>query len=79
MVAYVLGLVVTVGVMEHFKAAQPALLYLVPACLGATAATAWFRKELPELLAFDEEAKPAADVAAAAGADSKADEGKKDK
>jgi hypothetical protein len=32
LVAYVLGLVTTVVVMHRFKAAQPALLYLSPAC-----------------------------------------------
>lgn len=32
LVAYVLGLVTTVVVMHKFKAAQPALLYLSPAC-----------------------------------------------
>lgn len=32
--AYVLGLSVTIFVMHMFKHAQPALLYLVPACLG---------------------------------------------
>lgn len=33
-VAYILGLVTTVVVMHVFKAAQPALLYLVPCCVG---------------------------------------------
>lgn len=32
--AYVLGLGVTIYVMHMFKHAQPALLYLVPACVG---------------------------------------------
>ena len=32
--AYIAGLLTTIGVMHVFKAAQPALLYLVPACLG---------------------------------------------
>lgn len=31
--AYFLGLLTTVFIMHVFKAAQPALLYLVPACL----------------------------------------------
>lgn len=31
-VSYVLGLGVTIGVMHHFQRAQPALLYLSPAC-----------------------------------------------
>lgn len=33
-IAYVLGLLTTIGVMHFFRAAQPALLYLVPSCLG---------------------------------------------
>ncbi len=42
--AYVAGLGATVAVMFYFKAAQPALFYLVPACLGATGLTALWRK-----------------------------------
>jgi minor histocompatibility antigen H13 len=34
---YVAGLVSTILVMNVFKAAQPALLYLVPAIIGALA------------------------------------------
>merc|ERR1711865_909837 len=45
-VAYVLGLVTTVGVMHFFDAAQPALLYLV---------TAVYRGELQLLLNYSEE------------------------
>ena len=33
-IAYILGLLTTIGVMHVYKHAQPALLYLVPACLG---------------------------------------------
>ena len=40
MVAYTLGLATTVAVMHFFDAAQPALLYLVPACIGASMITA---------------------------------------
>lgn len=32
LLAYIAGLATTVGVMHTFKAAQPALLYLSPAC-----------------------------------------------
>ena len=39
LVAYELGLGATVGVMHFFDAAQPALLYLVPACIGASRPT----------------------------------------
>lgn len=52
---YVLGLVVTVLVMYIFKAAQPALLYLVPACLGGSIATAIYQKAWTQLWAYSEE------------------------
>lgn len=55
MVFYVLGLVATVAVMYIFNAAQPALLYLVPACLGSAIVTAFVRGEFKELLAYSEE------------------------
>ncbi|CED85513.1 Uncharacterized conserved protein [Phaffia rhodozyma] len=45
MVAYVLGLVTTIGVMHTFRAAQPALLYLSPACVGAVALVALVKGE----------------------------------
>ena len=48
-IAYFVGLVVTVLVMHTFKAAQPALLYLVPACLGTPITLALIRGELKEL------------------------------
>ena len=56
-VAYIVGLVVTIFVMHVFKAAQPALLYLVPAVLGSSLATAIARGELTTLLAYTEEGK----------------------
>ena len=52
MVAYVLGLVATLAVMHFFDAAQPALLYLVPACIGASLLTAAVRGEVKALLSF---------------------------
>lgn len=55
MAAYVLALVTTVSVMHFFEAAQPALLYLVPGCLGAAFATATARGELGLLWRFSEE------------------------
>jgi minor histocompatibility antigen H13 len=56
-IAYALGLLTTVAVMFFFQAAQPALLYLVPACLGASLCTAMVRGELSHLLAYSEEEK----------------------
>lgn len=54
-VAYTLGLGTTIFVMNYFHAAQPALLYLVPACLLASGGTALALKEFKALLAYDEE------------------------
>jgi minor histocompatibility antigen H13 len=57
LVAYELGLCATVGVMHFFNHAQPALLYLVPACIGASLLTAAARGELKALLNFSVEKK----------------------
>ena len=46
---YFVGLVLTVLVMHTFKAAQPALLYLVPACLGTPITLALIRGEISAL------------------------------
>ena len=50
--AYVIGLVITVFVMHTFKAAQPALLYLSPACILSVLLTAAVRGELKQVLAY---------------------------
>ena len=55
--AYVLGLVATNAAMFFFEAAQPALLYLVPACLIGSLLTAVVRGELKELFDYSEEGK----------------------
>ena len=41
--------------MIQFNAAQPALLYLVPACLGSSFGCAMLRGEVKELLEYSEE------------------------
>lgn len=46
---YTLGLGATILVMNVFKAAQPALLYIVPAVLGAVVGHAYQRRELKEV------------------------------
>ncbi|TPX39707.1 hypothetical protein SeLEV6574_g07033 [Synchytrium endobioticum] len=51
-VAYALGLVATVTVMHSLKAAQPALLYLSPACILSVLATAVVRGELKQIWAY---------------------------
>lgn len=53
--AYVLGLATTLFVMIQFNAAQPALLYLVPACLLSSWLCAIVKGELRELFAYSEE------------------------
>jgi len=53
MVAYVLSLVTTLGVMLLFNAAQPALLYIVPYVLLTTIAVAVSRGELSALWKFE--------------------------
>lgn len=55
LVGYIFGLGVTLYVMIAFEAAQPALLYLVPACLGSSLACAFVRGEMKELFAYSEE------------------------
>ncbi|KAJ9105768.1 hypothetical protein QFC20_004255 [Naganishia adeliensis] len=55
LVAYVLGLVTTVVVMHRFKAAQPALLYLSPACIGSISLLAWSRSEFPATFKWKDE------------------------
>lgn len=55
LIGYVLGLGTTLYVMIVFNAAQPALLYLVPACLGSSLICALVRGELAELFAYSEE------------------------
>eukprot|EP00615_Pteridomonas_danica_P011161 CAMPEP_0114328810 /NCGR_PEP_ID=MMETSP0101-20121206/649_1 /TAXON_ID=38822 ORGANISM="Pteridomonas danica, Strain PT" /NCGR_SAMPLE_ID=MMETSP0101 /ASSEMBLY_ACC=CAM_ASM_000211 /LENGTH=175 /DNA_ID=CAMNT_0001458245 /DNA_START=603 /DNA_END=1130 /DNA_ORIENTATION=+ len=54
LLAYFLGLSFTISMMVFFDAAQPALLYLVPACLGTALITAYVRKEIEVLFKYDE-------------------------
>jgi minor histocompatibility antigen H13 len=54
LVAYIGGLVTTIGVMHAFHAAQPALLYLVPACTGSIALLAFMRGEWALLNKYSE-------------------------
>jgi len=47
--AYVVGLIITMAVMHMLKTAQPALLYLSPACILSLVATAVVRGELEDV------------------------------
>ncbi|KAJ0036563.1 hypothetical protein NQD34_005240 [Periophthalmus magnuspinnatus] len=55
-VAYIFGLVLTIFIMHTFKHAQPALLYLVPACVGFPVIVALLKGELTEMFRYEEEA-----------------------
>jgi len=46
--------VTTIFVMHVFKAAQPALLYLVPACLGAALVTALAQSDISHLFTYQD-------------------------
>ncbi|KAI5634961.1 signal peptide peptidase domain-containing protein [Phthorimaea operculella] len=50
--AYILGLLATILVMHMFKHAQPALLYLVPACLGTPLTLALLRGDINALFNY---------------------------
>ncbi|XP_018321483.1 minor histocompatibility antigen H13 [Agrilus planipennis] len=53
-VAYFLGLMATIFVMHMFKHAQPALLYLVPACLGTPLIVALIKGDIKALLKYED-------------------------
>merc|ERR1711899_667309 len=50
--AYVAGLGLTIGVMHFYKHAQPALLYLVPACLGTPLFFALVRGDIKSMFQY---------------------------
>jgi len=52
---YFVGLLTTFLVMHIFQAAQPALLYLVPACLGFSTIQAFLLGDFHDLYAYSEE------------------------
>jgi len=64
MASYILGLGTTMAVMHFFKAAQPALLYLSPACTGSVLLLAMVNGETQEYWRWedgeDDERKPEA-------------------
>lgn len=50
-IAYFIGLLATIFVMHMFKHAQPALLYLVPACMGTPILLALIKGDIKKLFA----------------------------
>ncbi|KAJ3570962.1 hypothetical protein NP233_g4061 [Leucocoprinus birnbaumii] len=67
LIAYAMGLVMTMTVMHVFHAAQPALLYLSPACVLSFAFTALRRGELKEAWNWNDGQEEAKKVNKAAG------------
>jgi minor histocompatibility antigen H13 len=51
-IAYIAGLAFTIFIMHWYKHAQPALLYLVPACLGTPMFLALVRGDLKSMLKY---------------------------
>lgn len=54
MLGYLLGLLVTIGILLIFKRGQPALLYLVPGVLGGAYSTGLWRGEIKDLFKYTE-------------------------
>lgn len=52
---YFIGLCLTIEALENFNSTQPAMLYLVPACLFPALLAGSILGELPLMLAYDEE------------------------
>jgi len=55
LVGYFVGMAITMFVMIWFQAAQPALLYLVPACLISSLGVAFVKGEIKALFEYSEE------------------------
>ena len=55
MFGYAFGIIFTLAIMAIFKAAQPALLYLVPGCLGSSLIMGLITGKLKDLWEFEEE------------------------
>ncbi|KAL7066558.1 signal peptide peptidase family protein [Cryptosporidium serpentis] len=55
LIAYQLGLLITACVMFYFKAAQPALLYLVPFCILSLLASLYHRNQFIDAWNYSEE------------------------
>merc|ERR1719447_1440702 len=53
-IAYLAGLLLTIFVMHVYKHAQPALLYLVPACLGVPLFPALVRGDIKSMFQYED-------------------------
>ncbi|PIA48133.1 hypothetical protein AQUCO_01400606v1 [Aquilegia coerulea] len=68
---YTVGLVLTIVVMNWFQAAQPALLYIVPAVIGFLAVHCIANGEVKPLLEFDESKTEGSEDGESSGKDEK--------
>jgi len=57
LIAYIIALNITSLMMQMLDRAQPALLYLSPACIGAFLYTAWRKREMREALRWQNDLK----------------------
>jgi minor histocompatibility antigen H13 len=55
-IAYVIALFITILILQLFKHAQPALLYIVPLCLAFPLATAFICRDWAHMLAYEDHA-----------------------
>jgi len=55
LLGFIIGMISTILIMIKFQAAQPALLYLVPACLGSSLIVSVVRGEIKLLFNYSEE------------------------
>lgn len=55
-IAYIIALVITILVLQLFKHAQPALLYIVPLCLIFPLLTALICKDWTSMFAYEDHA-----------------------
>lgn len=78
MIGYVVGLATTMGVMHFTKAAQPALLYLSPACILSVGLRALQRGELQQVWSWKEETEEEEDKKKSAANKKKAIKDQKD-
>lgn len=76
--AYIVGLALTIGVMSHFKHAQPALLYLVPCCILIPVLVAILKGDLKALLNYRDHPLPPEDGGHVTQGDSDAEDGDDD-
>uniref|UniRef100_F7E2U5 Histocompatibility minor 13 n=1 Tax=Equus caballus TaxID=9796 RepID=F7E2U5_HORSE len=75
--AYIFGLGLTIFIMHIFKHAQPALLYLVPACIGFPILVALAKGEVTEMFSYEESSPkdPAAVTESKEGTEASASKG----